>query len=319
MRVIRVHEFGTPEVMKLEEMPDPKAGPGQVLVRVKAIGVNPVDTYIRSGSYGTRKLPYTPGTDAGGVVEAVGEGVAKFKPGDRVYTSGAVTGAYAELTLCKESQTHPLPEQISFSQGASVGVPYAAAYRAMFQRACAAPGETVLIHGATGGVGIAAVQLARSRGLNIIATGGTARGRELAEAHGAHHVIDHRPPEHFQKILDLTGGAGVDVIIEMLSNVNLGEDLKILARGGRVAVVGCRGTVEIDPRETMGREAAVLGMSLFNATDKEMAGIHAAIGAGLENGTLRPVIGQEMPLNDAPRAHHVILESNAYGKIILVP
>ena len=174
MKAIRVHEFGGPEVMSLEEVPDLQPGPGQVVVTVKAAGVNPVDTYIRSGQYAKRPaLPYTPGMDSAGVVASVGEGVSGVAVGDRVYTAGAVTGTYAEQVLCNESQVHPLPEHVSYQQGAAMGVPYGIAYRALFNRAVAKAGETVLVHGATGGVGVAAVQLARAAGLRVIATGGT--------------------------------------------------------------------------------------------------------------------------------------------------
>ncbi|HVG18449.1 MAG TPA: alcohol dehydrogenase catalytic domain-containing protein, partial [Blastocatellia bacterium] len=163
MRAIRVHESGGPEVLKLEDVPDLKPGPGQVLVRVRAAGVNPVDTYIRAGTHAVKPaLPYTPGMDAAGDVEAVGEGVTRVAIGDRVYVARTLTGAYAEQALCNESQVHPLPRHISYSQGAAVNVPYATAYRALFQRAKAVAGESVLVHGASGGVGIASVQLARA-------------------------------------------------------------------------------------------------------------------------------------------------------------
>lgn len=318
MRALRVHEFGPPENMLLEEAADPVPGPGQALVRVKAVGVNPVDTYIRAGSYYKRALPYTPGTDAAGVVEAVGEGVAGFRPGERVYTSGTVTGAYAELCVCNEKQLHRLPQNLSFAQGACVGVPYATAYRALFHKAKANAGETVLIHGATGGVGIAAIQLARAWGLRVIATGGTDKGRELAAYEGALHVLDHNDAAHLEKAKELSNG-GLDIIIEFLANVNLGEDLKALGRRGRVVVVGSRGTVQIDPRELMSRDASVIGMSLFNAAEDELKSIHEGLVAGFESGVLRPRVGREMALADAPRAHHAIMEERAYGKIVLIP
>ncbi|RMF90551.1 MAG: NADPH:quinone reductase [Nitrospinota bacterium] len=320
MKAIRVHQFGEPEVMQLEEIPDLQPGPGQVVVRVKAIGVNPVDTYIRSGMYARKpELPYTPGMDAAGVVEAVGEQVTRVKVGDRVYVAGTLSGAYAEQTLCTESQVHPLPDRVSEAQGAAMGVPYATAYRALFQRAHAIPGETVLVHGASGGVGTAAVQLARAAGMTVIGTGGSERGRNLVAEQGAHHVLDHRSPGYLEQVMTLTNGRGVDVILEMLANVNLGQDLKVLAPGGRVVVIGSRGTVELDPRDTMSRDAAIVGMALFNTPERDAASIHAALVAGLENGTLRPVIGQEIPLAEAPRAHRAVMEPGAYGKIVLIP
>ena len=151
------------------------------------------------------------------------------------------------------------------------------------------PGETVLVHGASGGVGIAAVQLARARGLRVLGTAGTERGCELVREQGAHDVFDHRAPDYLARIMDATSGRGVDVILEMLANVNLGKDLTILAPRGRVVVIGNRGRVEIDARDTMSRDADIRGMVLPNTPPAEMASIHAALVAGLENGTLRPV------------------------------
>lgn len=319
MKVIRVHEFGGPEVMRLEEVPDLTPGPDQVLIRVKAVGVNPVDTYVRSGQYADMApLPYTPGTDAAGIIESIGKGVPCFAVGDRIYIAGSITGAYAEQALCLKSQVHVLPEGVSYSQGSAIGIPYGVAYRALFNRAVAKPGEIVLVHGATGGVGLAALQLARNAGMIVIGTGGSDEGRQLVLQHGAHHVIDHHAGDHFKRIMDLTEGRGVDVILEMLANVNLGNDLKVLNRGGRVVVIGSRGTVEIDPRDVMSRDAAILGVLIFNASDQELASIHAALGAGLRNNTIRPFIGAEIPLAEAPRAHEKVMESRTYGKVVLV-
>lgn len=320
MKALRVSEFGGPEVLKVHDVTDPKPDSGQVLVRVKAAGVNPVDTYIRAGAYARKPdLPYTPGTDAAGVVEAVGPKAKRFKVGDRVYTNGSITGVCAELTLCEESRVHHLPSQISFAQGAGLGVPYGTAYRALFQRGVAKAGETLLVHGASGGVGIACVQFARAAGLAVIGTGGTDKGRALVGEQGAHHVLDHRAADYEKQIMTITDGRGVDLITEMLANMNLAKDLTMLAPNGRVVVIGNRGTIEINPREAMAREASILGLILWAATDPELAEIHAAIVAGLENGTLRPVVGKELPLAEAPRAHQLVMEPGAFGKIVLVP
>ncbi len=221
-----MHEFGNAEVLRLEEVPNPQPGPGQVLARMRAIGVNPVETYIRAGTYPRKPdLPYTPGNDGAGVVEQVGADVNEFEPGDRVYTAGSLSGTYAEFALCKTEQVHPLPANVSFAQGAAMGTPYATAYRGLFQRAQAKPGETVLVHGASGGVGTAAVQLARARGLRVLGTAGSDEGCKLAREQGAHEVFDHRAPNQFEQIMNATSGRGVDVIVELLANVNLGKDL----------------------------------------------------------------------------------------------
>jgi NADPH:quinone reductase len=319
MKAIRVHEFGGPDVMRLEEVPALVPGAGQVLVKIEAAGVNPVDAYIHTGAY-TRKpeLPYTPGGDGASVIEAVGEGVTRVRAGERVYVAGSLSGTYAEYALCLEAQVHPLPAALSFAQGAAVGVPYATAFRALFDRAQVKAGETLLVHGASGGVGIAAVQLARAAGLQVIGTGGTEEGRKLVRDEGAQHVLDHRSADYLRELSELTGGRGVDVIIEMLANVNLNRDLGALARDGRVVVVGSRGSVEIDPRQAMTREASIHAMSLFNASAHDLARIHAALVAGLENGTLRPIVGRELPLADAPRAHELIMQLGAHGKIVLL-
>lgn len=315
MKAIRVYEFGGVEVLKYEEIPEPEVGAGQVLVRVHAIGVNPIDTYIRAGLHKIRpQLPYTPGSDAAGVVEQLGEGVRGWTVGDRVYTSRVLTGAYAEYALCNAEDLHRLPEQTSFEQGAALNVPYATAYRALFQRGRAVASETVLIHGASGGVGIAAVQFAVAAGLHVIGTAGTSEGRELVKAEGAHQVLDHTSEGYLQL---LTGQ--VDLVLEMLANVNLGRDLALLARGGRVVVVGNRGTVEINARELMMRDADILGMSLFNASERDLKAAHAAIAAGLVAGTLRPIVGKKMLLKDAGLAHRAVVESRALGKLVLLP
>ncbi len=320
MKAIRVKEFGGPEVMKLEDVPDPKPSAGQVVVRIRAAGVNPVDTYIRAGVYPRKpSLPYTPGTDGAGTVESAGPDAKRFKPGDRVYTAGSLSGSYAELALCEEQFVFPLPANVSFAQGAAMHVPYATAFRALFHRAQARGGESVLIHGASGGVGIAAVQIARAAGLHVIGTVGSDRGRKLVAAEGAHEVLDHGAPNHFEEALAATGGRGYDVILEMLANVNLGRDLGILAPRGRVVVIGNRGNAEINARDIMTRDGSILAMSLWNATPQDLTSIHSTLVAGLENKTLRPVIGQEIPLAEAARAHAAVMAAGAYGKIVLIP
>jgi NADPH2:quinone reductase len=320
MKAIQVHQFGGPEVLVLHEIPTPKPGPGEVLVKVHAAGVNPYDTYMRAGTYAIKPpLPYTPGSDASGVVESVGDGVKKVKAGDRVWTAKTVSGAYAEYAIALESQVNLLPAKISFSQGAGLWVPYGTAYTALHHHAQARAGETVLIHGASGGVGLAATQLGRAMGLTVIGTAGTQRGLDLVKKEGAHFAFDHTKADNADQILKATDGRGVDVVLEMLANVNLATDLRLLAKLGRVIVIGNRGEITINPRELMGRRASVRGFTLWAATDAEVTEIYAGIDAGLENGTLRPVVGKELPLKDASQAHQDILAPGAHGKIVLVP
>ena len=320
MNAIIVRAFGPPDVMTLEDAPTPAPGPTQVLVRVRAVGVNPVETYVRAGTYARKpNLPYTPGSDLAGVVEAVGAQVTGLQPGDRVYSHGTVSGAYAEAAICEASQVHPLPARVTFQQGSAIGTPYGTAWRALFLKAGARAGETVLVHGASGGVGTAAVQMARAAGLRVIGTAGSEKGLALVREQGAHEVLSHRDPEYLARVGSLAGGRGVDLVLEMLANVNLDRDLDLLALNGRVMVVGNRGRVEIDPRKIMSKDGAVLGMTMFNTTAEEYRTIHAALAPGLENGTLTPVVGRELPLADARQAHVAVLEPGAYGKIVLIP
>jgi NADPH:quinone reductase len=213
---------------------------------------------------------------------------------------------------------HPLPAKIDFKQGAGIWVPYGTAYHALHHAAKAHASEAALVHGASGGVGIAALQIARAVGLKVLGTAGTPKGLEIAKREGAHQVFDHRKAGYHEEILQATGNRGVDIILEMLANVNLPHDTKLLANKGRVIVIGSRGEVTINPRELMARRASIRAFTLWGITPAEEADIHAGLFAGLENGTLRPVVGKELPLADAARAHKEILEPGSAGKIVLI-
>ncbi len=318
MNAILVNEFGGPEVLSNEEIDTPNVTKGQVLVRVRAAGVNPVDTYVRSGVHAVKpKLPYTPGKDGAGVVEAVGEGVSSFKPGDRVYIADSLTGTYAQFALCREDQIGSLPGTVSFEEGAGVFTPYATSYRALFQKANVKPGETVLVHGASGAVGIATIQWAKKAGLKVVGTASSEDGKELATENGVDHVVDHSSDEHYSEIVDAVGS--VDIVIEMLANENLQRDFEVLGKFGRIVVVGSRGDLNFTPRLAMTKDATVFGMSLFNAGASEMDEINKAIYAGLADGSLRPHVRRAYPLADAAEAHRQVIESKALGKIVLTP
>jgi len=325
MHAIQVPEFGGPEVLRYLPLPVPEPGAGQVRVRLHAVGVNPADTYIRSGTYAffTPELPYTPGFDGAGVVDAVGAGATGVAPGDPVFVAALGTpgcsGTYAELVVADAAAVHPLPSRLSYGQGAAVGVPCVTAWRALFQKARLQPGETVLIHGASGGVGVPATQLASDAGAVVVGTAGTAEGAEVVRGAGADHVLDHSAPGYLDELAAVTGGRGVSVIVEMLADVNLERDLEVLAVGGRVVVVGSRGRLEFTPRLTMRKEATVLGTALWNASPAETSTALAAVAAKLRTGALDPVVGEELPLREAAAAHRRILEPGARGKLILAP
>jgi NADPH:quinone reductase len=320
MKAITVSEFGSPEVMKFVEVQTPSPVGSQVLVKIEAAGVNPVDTYIRSGIHAVKPaLPYTPGKDGAGVVESIGDRVSKFKPGDRVYIADSLTGTYAEYCICREDQLGRLPRNVSFEEGAGVFTPYATSYRALFQKANVKPSETVLVHGASGGVGIAAVQWAKNAGLRVFGTASSEEGRSLVAENGADAVYDHSDPGHFAEVLERTSGKGADIILEMLANVNLERDFEALAKFGRIVVVGSRGSLMFTPRLTMTKDVTIYGMSLFNAPADDMAEINRAIYDGLLAGSLRPHVRIAMPLAEAAAAHRLVIEQRSAGKIVLLP
>ena len=319
MKAIVVRQYGEPDVMKIEEIPTPEPSGTQVLVKIMAAGVNPVETYMRTGNHAhAPKLPYTPGKDGAGLVEKVGEEVTRFKPGDRIYTSNTLTGTYAEYALCNEDQLGFLPDNVSFEQGAGIWTPYATSYRALFQKAGAKAGEIVLVHGASGGVGIACVQWAKSRGLTVFGTASSDEGKRLVREQGAERIFDHSADGYLGEIREQTGDRGVDIIIEMLANVNLQNDFEALAMFGRITIVGNRGSLEFNPRAAMTKDATIFGMSLFNAPKSAFDEIHAAIFEGLSDGSLNPVIDQTFPLADAPASHEAIIGHKAQGKIVLL-
>lgn len=318
MKAIVIREFGGADVLKLEEVSVPTPNENQVLVRLKSAGINPVDTYIRSGNYAQKPtLPYTPGKDGAGIIEAIGENVTNFKPGDRVFSADAGSGTYAEFALFNESSLIKLPDNVSFEEGASVFIPYATAYRGLIQKADGKAGETVLVHGASGGVGIAAIQWAKNAGLTVIGTASSEEGKKLIKEQGADFVFDHSKEDYLDEILAATDGKGVDIILEMLANVNLVNDFDVLAKFGRIVIIGNRGSLEFNPRLTMGKDAVIYGLSLFNAVGKDMKEIHEAIYNGLKDGYLKPIVGKKFALAEAAKAHQEVIESKALGKIIL--
>lgn len=320
MKAIRVFQFGGPEVLKIvHDTPIPKPGDHDVLIRVKAIGVNPVETYIRSGVHTVKpELPYTPGNDCAGIVEEVGTAVKNVKKGDHVFAYHSLTGTYAEFTVSPASDVHILPNVLSFAQGAALGIPYHTAYRGLFQKAKVKAGETALVHGASGGVGTAAVQFCRAYGVHVVGTAGTPEGMELVKKAGAHAVFNHREASYVEELKAITGGHGFDVILENAAHVNLGIDLSLLATNGRVIVVGSRGKVEVLPREAMFREASIIGVTLFRASREESTEAFAAIQAGIKNGWLRPAVGKVYPLEKASDAHvDIISGPGALGKLVL--
>lgn len=300
MKVVRVSRFGGPEVLETIDLPDPVAAGEQILVKLEAVGVNPVETYIRSGVYPRLPgLPYVPGSDGAGIV---------VKTGQRVYLSGSLSGTYASLTLAHPEHVHPLPDRLSFEQGAALGVPYATAYHALFHKAGAQPGQRILIRGASGSVGLAALQLARAHGCHVAGTASTAAGQALLAQHGCEEIAGH----------DQTTGP-YDVILEMHANTGLQTDLEQCAPRGTIVVIGNRGRIEIDPRLSMTGDLTIRGLALANATFEEQTAIHDGLARFLASESVNPVVRATYPLEDAAAAHQQVMQRGALGKIVLIP
>ena len=324
MKAIRVHSFGGPEVLQLETVDDPIPGPGEVVVEVRAAGVNPADTYMRNGTYAVLpKLPYIPGGDGGGVISAIGPDVTEHKVGDQVFVGTALsldlTGCYAEKVKRKASEVLSLPKGVTFAQAAAFGVSYPTAHYALFERGGAQPGETVFVHGGSGSVGSSAIQLAKRAGLRVIGSAGTSKGLELVRAEGADHAVNHTEKDYMSDVRRFTGDKGPELILEMLANVNLAADMDVAAKFGRIIVIGNRGEITINPRLAMAKNLDIRGLVLWNATAAQVKPMMLHILAGVAEGSLRPVVGREMPLSEAAAAHVAVLEHGVDGKLVLIP
>lgn len=321
MKGISVKEFGAADVLTYTELAEPSPKENDVLIKLYAAGINPVETYIRSGTYALKpRLPYTPGSDGAGVIEKVGPNVKNFKVGDRVYTTSLGkrnSGTYAEKVICDQETIFPLPNKLSYAQGAALGTTALTAIQGIHQRGQLQANEFILIHGATGGVGTLAVQLAKMAGGKVIATAGSSAGEELLRELGADFVLNHRQDNYLAEIAAITNDHGVDLIIEMLANVNLQKDLEIIAKRGRIVIIGNRGELKLNPRAIMAKDADVRGLQLPNMTEAEKGENIQRLKVALEAG-VAPVIEKTFSLAQASLAHQTIMEQRgSLGKIIL--
>ncbi|GMT01047.1 hypothetical protein PENTCL1PPCAC_23221, partial [Pristionchus entomophagus] len=308
MRGAIVSTFGGPEnIVVKDDLPTPSiSSPNQVLIDVHSAGINPVDTYIRAGTYAKLPdLPYVPGRDGCGVVREVGSGVTHVKAGDRVWFL-APNGASAEVTVATE--VFPLPDALLFIEGGCLGIPYLTAHRALFTRGHLKKSDRVLIHGASGGVGLASCQLARFFGASlVVGTAGTKQGEDTVARNGAHHTVCHRDANYVDELRKIAP-EGFDLIIEMLANVNLATDLNLLSRGGRVGIVGNRGEITINPRAFMQKESSAYGVMLSGATDEEMTGCSEMISSLFSSTEYRPVSSRIYSLDEFPQSHKDIVD-----------
>lgn len=324
MKAIRIHEFGGPDVLQLDDVADPVPGPGEAVFNVQAVGVNPVDTYMRSGTHRVKPdLPYIPGGDAAGEVSAVGDGVTAFKPGDRVFAGSVLgfgfTGCYAEKVVRAAEHLLLIPDAVTFAEAVAFGVSYPTAHYALFARGGAKAGETVFVHGASGSVGTSAIQLAKQAGLTVIGSAGSQDGLDLVLQEGADHAVNHNEPGYLDQVRALTGGSGPELILEMLADVNLAADMELAAPYGRIIIIGNRGEITINPRIAMAKDLDIRGVMLLNVPEADIQIIMKDILDGAGAGKLKPVVGRTFPLAKAAAAQLAVLENGNGGKIVLIP
>ncbi|MGZ0745824.1 NADPH:quinone reductase [Haloparvum sp. AD34] len=325
MRAVQYHEHGDESVLTLEDVEQPTPAPDQALVRIEAASVNPIDTYIREGNVSPPSgLPHVGGSDLAGVVEAVGDEVTRFEPGDRVFATGLglfSPGTYAEYTVAPESQLASLPEGVEFRDAAAGAMAFATAWRALVTRGDLELGDVALVHGASGGVGHAAVQVAKAAGAFVVGTAREGEAADLAREYGADAVVDYRSDDLADDLEAATNGRGVDVVFEPHADLHLAANLDVLARGGRIVVIGEENPIEIDAGVSMTAKQAdadLRFMSLMASPDDQVP-ILERVGERLADGRFTIEIDEVFGLDELPAAHRELMSSGTLGKIVIDP
>ncbi len=319
MKAIRIHQTGDPSVLQLENIERPKLEVGQVLVRLKAAGVNFIDIYMRSGRYPTH-LPYTPGFEGAGIVEEVGEGVHEVKPGDRVAYSSSL-GSYAEYNLVKAWQLIPLPESLSFEQAAAFPLQGMTAHYLLHEYYQVKSGDYVLVHAAAGGVGLLLVEWLKHRGATVIGTVSTPEKAEVARQAGADHVILYTSQDFVAETKKITQDRGVDFIIDGVGKSTFTKDLEAVRYRGHICIFGSSsGSAEpLAPNSLQSKSLTVSGGSLFNyvnSREEILTRAHAVL-QGVQEGWLKLRIDNVLPLEQAPEAHRILEGRKTIGKVVL--
>jgi NADPH:quinone reductase-like Zn-dependent oxidoreductase len=343
VRAVVVPRNGPPEVLEVQERADPELGAGQVRIAVRAAGINFADLLARSGVYPDAPgLPCVLGYEVAGEVEAVGEGVEGIATGDRVLAPTRF-GGQAELVTVAADQVIPLPDDLSFEQGAAFPVNYGTAYAALVLMAGAREGERVLIHAAAGGVGTAAVQLAKARGCEIFGTASGSKHEALRE-HGVDHPIDYRTQDFADEVRRLTDGEGIDVALDALGPKSFRKDYRLLRQGGRLVMYGYSESDSAGSRNLgalattlarmpfatvpwwrslalMNENKGVFGLNMLQWWDREgnLERVVEPLRGELESGALRPVVADAFAFDRAAEAHRYIAERRNIGKVVLVP
>lgn len=342
MKAVVMRQHGGPEVVRLEELPDPSPGPGEVVVRIRAAAANHLDIWVRQGWPGLRlAFPHVLGSDGAGVVEAVGPGVAAVKAGDEVVVNPSlgcgrcerclsgqenlcrryailgehVSGVMAERVALQARSVLPKPPNLSFEEAAAVPLTFLTAWHALVARAQVRPGETVLVHAAGSGVGTAAVQIAKLLGARVIATAGSDAKLEKARGLGADEVVNYETQDFVQEVKRLTAKKGVEVVFEHVGKKTWEGSILAAGVGGRIVTVGA--TTGYDPltdlRHVFFRQLSVLGSTMGTA------GELLEVLRFVAEGRLRPVVDRVLPLAEHAKAHEALSQRAQFGKIVLVP
>jgi NADPH:quinone reductase-like Zn-dependent oxidoreductase len=343
MRAVVLTGHGGPEVLQVQERPDPEVGPGQVRVAVRAAGINFADTMARVGIYpDAPKPPCVLGYEVAGEIESVGEGVTAHKPGDRIM-AGTRFGGQAELVTVPAEQALPLPDELTFEQGAAFPVNYGTAYAGLILMGGLKEGERVLIHAAAGGVGISATQIARNAGAEIFGTASGAK-HDAIRAQGVDHPIDYRQTDYAAEVMRLTGGEGVDVAFDALGPTSFRKDYRLLRQGGRLIMYGLSEATNEKGRDLaatlrslakmplatlpwwkslsmMNENKGVFGLNMLSWWDREggLDRVVEPLVADLSAGRLEPVVAEAFPFERAGEAHRFIAERRNIGKVVLLP
>lgn len=343
MRAVVLTGTGGPEVLQVQERPDPTVGPGEVRIAVRAAGINFADTMARVGLYpDAPKTPCVLGYEVAGEVEAVGEGVSGHKVGDRVI-AGTRFGGQTELVTVAADQALPLPAQLSFEQGAAFPVNYGTAYAALVVMGGMREGDRVLIHAAAGGVGISATQLARNAGAEVFGTASPAK-HDAIRAQGVQHPIDYRNQDFEAEVMRITGGEGVDLIIDAIGPTSFRKDYRLLRSGGRMVMYGLSESTSAGARDLpttlksllkmplatmpwwksltmMNENKGVFGLNMLSWWDREgnLDRVTAPLLADLEAGRIEPIVSESFSFDRAGEAHEFIAQRRNVGKVVLFP
>lgn len=324
MRAMVVEEWCEPKDMRLRELPDPEPGPGQVAIDVKAVGCNFFDILIAQGKYQVKPpRPFAPGGEVAGVVRAVGANVDSVRVGDRVFAMLG-WGGYATVALAPAATVVRMPASMSFEHGAAFGVVYQTSYFALVYRARLQAGETLLVHAAAGGVGLAAVQIGAALGARVIATASSASKLDIARQHGAEHTFDYSTAAWVEGVKDATGGRGADVIYDPVGGEIFDLSTKCIAFGGRLLVIGFASGVipSIQVNRVLLKNISIVGLhwGAYRQHDPEkIPQAMEALFAMYERGAVRPVVSSTYPLAEAAQALQEIAERRSVGKVVLVP